>query len=493
MDALLGIDVGTSNIKAALYALDGRLLRMESQSYPTLRDDEGAIEQNPEAWWEGMVSTVRALTAACPEARVLALALSTQGGTLVPLDRGLRPLHPAVVWSDRRALRVRERLLQTLSEAQVHALTGWKLGQGLNLLQILRLKEEKPEIFAQSAYFASVPDYLSYRLCGRLALDYSNAGINQLLDLKAKCWSEVLMTAIDIDAARLAELLPAGQVLGTLSAEAAEALALSREVRVVVGGHDQYCAALGAGVIRPGDVLIGTGTAWAVTTVKDEGPGDAPGDWMYSRHVVDDKWGAMISLSFGCAALDWFRRLLESSALSRERFDYRKMDACIEARDTRDELLFLPFFNGVDEEGLQCLQLGASFTGIRSSHDAFDFCRAIMESVSLYAAKTVRSLVEASALQRVTMAGGAANSRLWAQMTADALDRPLIVAKNSHTACAGAAILAGLGAGVYADTASALAGFAAQNSETLAPGPRRLYMAEKMENFRDTLRRLAAH
>ena len=268
-DLVIGADVGTSSLKAVLFAQDGRILATAQQSYALMHPATAQVEQNADDWWIALVAAVRTLTQGVDPDRVGAIGLSAQGGTLVAVDARGRALHSAISWMDTRAQQQQTMFEVHIGSERMHAITGWHMCGGLNALQILWLRQNRPDIYLNAEKFLSVPGYLTLRLTGRAAVDYSNAGVEQLLDVGAGQWSQPVLALLGLDERKLAELVNACEGVGTLTAEAAQALGLSRSVVVAAGGHDQYCAALGAGVVSSRDRLIATGTAWAIVAAMD--------------------------------------------------------------------------------------------------------------------------------------------------------------------------------------------------------------------------------
>ena len=182
---LIGIDVGTTGTKSMLFSDSGRIISHAYSEYPCQTPGTGMVEQNAEDWWRAVVKTVRAITADPQTAKnVAAISLSLQGGTFVPVDRQYRPLHPAIVWSDKRCERQRQAFLQAFGPEYVYQKTGWHLGPGLNAMQIAWFRENYPDLFEKTFLFLSVPDYISLRLTGRPVVDISDVGINQLADIR---------------------------------------------------------------------------------------------------------------------------------------------------------------------------------------------------------------------------------------------------------------------------------------------------------------------
>ncbi|NLZ56154.1 MAG: hypothetical protein GX900_05780 [Clostridiaceae bacterium] len=442
----LGIDVGTTTIKAVICDRNARVLAQANRHCPTISPDLGRHEQEARLWQLYSVEVVRSALKDLPSGySVVALSLSTQGGTMVPLNADFQPLRNAVLWKDASCAEDLAMIESILPPGYVYQQTGWSPYRGLNLLQIMRLRRENPDLFNATRYFASVPDYMNYYLCGRFAADYSNAGINQLGDVVNKVWDNKLLQQAGVTVKQLPELVDSGTALGTLTPQAAEDLGLSTDVQVVAGGHDQNCVALGCGAILPGSTSIGSGTAWVVLAVTEDQERLSKGGFSFSRHVIDDTWTSMISLSTGGTYLEWWRNRLVAAP---ELPPFDLIDAQVEdSLDLADELLFVPN-SRYSFTGAHNLPQGATFLGLDEKHQAYDLARAIMEGVAFQALLNLQRLNNGWP-ERITFTGGATKSPIWPDIVAAAADRPLILPEVKDSGAYGAALLAGIGTGYF--------------------------------------------
>lgn len=442
---LLGIDVGTSGTKTMLFSEGGELLGSAYRPYACRTPQLGWSEQDPEDWWRAVCETVREVCRNADAARVAAISLSLQGGTVVPVDGAGTPLRPAMVWNDSRCTREQEEFLQTFGSADcLYETTGWQLMSGLPLLQLRWLQNNEPDIFAKAAMFLTVPDYLSRRMTGIAAADLSDAGINQLCDIRRGCYDEKLLSFAGVTEAQLPRLVHTGQVIGPLTAQAAAELGLTTDTVLVAGAHDQYAVATGAGMTRPGDMLIGSGTSWVVTALSDR-PSFAHG-LSQSVSGIPGLWGSLLSLSSGGVCLDWLRRLTAEGGAPLSYDTINTEAAC--RRAAEDGLFFYPF-TGLTVPSTHFRK--ASLVGLDLSHDRYHLARAVMEGVAFQIGWMAEAFPTAPSADGVKLSGGAARSPLWCQILADVLGLPVRVPEIADLACVGAAIQAGVGCGVYAD------------------------------------------
>ena len=446
---LLGIDVGTTGAKTLLYSTDGGLLGHAYRPYETNIPLPLHREQNPEDWWNAVRETVREICADPEIAKnVAAISLSVQGGTLVPVDENLRPVRPAIVWNDARGIAEKEAYLREIGDAaSMYEKSGWQLGCGLNALMIRWMRDHEPELFAKTRLFLSVPDYIAAKMTGIEALDVSNAGINQLADIRKASYDPELLRFAGISEEKLGRIVRSGTVIGHLTEEAAAQLSLSSDCVLVAGAHDQYCVTLGAGANRAGDILIGSGTCWVVTAM-----GDAPSfetGLAQSVAAVPGLWGALRSLPTGGVCLEWWRKNLGNMA------SYEEINRETAGRKAAEDGLFFVPFSGFGETDTAFDK--ATFVGMDLHHDKFHLARAILEGVVFQTLWMLERFPVKPAKEGLLLTGGASKSPVWGQLVADIFGLPVRIPEVADLGCVGAAILAGVGCGIYADAAEGYA------------------------------------
>ena len=442
---LLGIDVGTTGTKTLLFSADGTLIGHAYRGYPLSTPHVGWSEQNPQDWWQAVVETVREV---CNEQEiaqnVAAISMSLQGGTIVATDKAGTPLCPAIVWNDGRCNEEKEAFLKEFGNAdRMYQATGWHLGDGLPALVIRWLREHKPEVFENAAYFLSVPDYLALKMTGIPAVDISDAGINQLCDIRRREYDEQLLSFAGIQRGQLPDILPSGTVIGNLTPEAAEELGLSENTVLVTGAHDQYAVALGAGACHDGDILIGSGTCWVVTAISENA--DFASGLSQSVAAVPGMWGSLQSLSSGGICLDWLRNKVSGEGT----LSYEALNREVATRQAAENGLFFYPFSGKSGESTNFHT--ASFVGLDIAHDRFDMARAVMEGIVFQVLWMMESFRAKPGEDGIILAGGASKSPVWAQLLSDISGLPVRIPEVADLACVGAAILAGVGCGIYPD------------------------------------------
>ena len=434
---LIGIDVGTTGVKAAVFSSDGNCLGRAYQTYPTIHSALHAAEQLPSDWWNALVVTVRSACGNRETAgRVAALSLSAQGGTLVPTDASGNPLCPAFVWNDGRCGMQRLQYEKTFGSERMYLTSGWHAVDGLPAFQIKRLSDETPELFHKAALFLSVADYLLMKLTGKACVDFSNAGINQLIDVKKSEYDSDTLSWLGITEKQLPALVQSGQKIGCLQKEAARELGLDENVCVVAGAHDQYAAMLGAGAVSEGTVLIGAGTAWAACTLFRE-PHFETG-FAQSRAASGSQWGSLASLSNGGVCLSWLNEKVFGG------IPYEQINRNAAQKPVGSGgLCFYP-------QNADIGSLNVFFTGMHLGHDRYDMARAVMEGVSFQMSRILQRFALRTDIKKVVFSGGAAKSRFWSQLTCNMFGLPLSVPAMPDLPVSGAAVLAGAGCGIFA-------------------------------------------
>lgn len=454
MDLLLGIDIGTTGTKCIAADTEGSIIASAYKGYKLYNDGPGRVEQDAGDWWEAVVYTVRECVRKTGADNIKAVALSSQAGSMLPVDEAGVPLRRAISWMDTRGEKQREELNCGKPEGYYYNLTGFNLSDGGNLIQIKWLRDHEPGIFEKTCKFLSTIDYVNYKLTGNYVIDVTSAAMTQLLDINNKCWDKGILLDLGIDEKRLPGITDSGEMIGCLERDAAERLGLSEATWVVSGGHDQYCAALGSGAINDGDAILSTGTAWVVLCISGKPWQDAESNFYRGRHVANGKWGLLASIESGGVCMEWLRNNLLSSAGGNNescKEDFSTIDEMASERcPGSDGLMFYPHFTGVECPNWAPKNKG-TFLGIDLSHDRYHFARAIMEGVGY----EIKWMLEAMGnkginINSLKMLGGAAGSSVWPGIVADITGIPVKISGVKDMACIGGVILAGKGAGLFA-------------------------------------------
>ncbi len=445
----LGIDIGTTAIKALVVDEVGAVAGEAESPLEVSVPMPGWAEQHPSDWWQG---TVRAVSAACAQAgirEVESIGLSGQMHTSVLLDKADRALRPAILWNDVRTTAQCRFITDRIGKAGLRRLVGNPALEGFTAPKLLWMRDEEPRLLDQARTLLLPKDYVRLAMTGEKATEPSDAAGTLLFDVRRSRWSEEMITALQLDSAILPPVRGSTSLTGGLTASAAEALGLAQGTPVVGGGADNAAAAVGSGVVEQGAMQTSIGASGTVVA-PIERPRVDPGMRIHSfNHAVADKWYLMgVVLSAG-AALAWFRR-----ALSGPRGTPLKYETLInEAAGTppgADGLTFLPYLTGERTPHADANARGV-FAGMHAGHHRGHLVRAVLEGVvfALRDSLELMRRLNVDATDAVAVGGGA-RSAVWRQMQADVLGVPVVTVSPSGGAPYGAAVLAAVGSGEFA-------------------------------------------
>ena len=475
---VIGIDVGTTGTKAYVLNEAGRVCGQGYKGYSLSPRKGGYVEQNPDDWWDACVVSVRqALAAISDTSSVKAISVSTQGGSTFVADENGKALMPAMTWMDARAIEEAKELKSVFASDFLYRKTGWNLNVAMDAAKYLWLKRNRKGLIKNNNCFVSTIEYINRKLAGTYVTDPTNAAMRQLMNVTTRDWDADILNCLELEKTFLPRISATGTCLGTLRKEAAEALGLNGDVRIFNGAQDQYCAAVGAGAIHDGDLLLSTGTAWVLLGITDR--------LLFTDsfvaagcHAVPGMYGAMATLPIAGAALDWFRKGFNIT-------DYREIDTlCRDRRVNTEGLYFYPYFNGITFPLWQ-LNAKATIVGLSLEHDRFDVARAVMEGV-VFQMKLILDDYRHNGfdVSAISVMGGALKSDLWLSLIADITGCKINRVKNADAACIGAAFIAGVQSGLYADYESIITATAPLEPAGIA-GNGSDYYRNKFEHYRD--------
>ena len=453
MGYVIGADIGSQSVKAILLDPAGRELATAGQACTMSHPASGWAEQEPGQWQAGLAAAVRRLLtySGIRPAEVTHLGLASQVDGVVPVDGALRPLRPAIIWLDRRASAQAATLADRLGADVIFGTTGLVADASHIAPKLMWLRDHEPDTYRSAVSFPPPGGYLLGWLTGTIAQDHANASSTLLYDLRSGSWDDALIDAAGLDAGRLARIRPATEIAGQLTAEAAEALGLGRHCAVIVGTGDEHGACVGAGAIVPGLVADVTGTAEPVAVT-------AAGPVFDTERVVETHAHAITVLllvenpgfvSGGCTL--WWGQ----SVLGTDQADLFARAAL--APPGSDGVLFLPALSGATVPRWNDRMRGV-FAGLAMNHDASHLARAVIEGCT-FALRDVLGRMDALGLagEEIRVVGGGARSELWLQIKADVTGRTVQPVLSAEPTAAGAAILAGVAAGTFADAADGVA------------------------------------
>ncbi|MDR3364973.1 MAG: xylulokinase [Clostridiales Family XIII bacterium] len=454
MKTLLGIDVGTSGTKTALFGLDGALIASHTDEYPMAQPQNGWAEQDPADWWRAAANGIRAVLAEADGAEVAGIGLSGQMHGLVMLGKDGGVLRPSIIWCDQRTEAETEDMDRLVGRQRIIEITANAPMTGFTAAKILWVKKHEPEIYEKCAHILLPKDYIRYKLTGEFATEVSDASGMQLMDVPKRGWSAEMTGKLGIDRALLAKMHESQDVTGVTSSLCARLTGLAAGIPVVGGAGDNPAAAVGTGVVAQGRAFTTIGSSAVVYAVSDEVRIDLKGRVHALCASVPGKWTVMSCTQGAGLSLQWLRNNVcteetrEGEAVGLD--PYILMDRLAEAAPIgAGRLLFLPYLMG-ERSPHPDPDCRGVFFGLSGVHKRANLVRAVMEGVAFSQLECVEVFREMGVpANDMVITGGGAKSRLWRQMLADLYGCPVSVPASDGGAALGAAILAGAGAGVF--------------------------------------------
>ena len=477
MELLLCIDAGTTSVKAGLFTPAGQCLAVERDEYQLDTPVPGYAELDPEIYWRGCVRATRQAVkrSGAETAQIAVVTVSSQGETLIPVDREGLPLHPAIVWLDNRAINEARWLDQQIGLRAYDFAGIPEITPTWTACKILWLKNNLPEIYAKTHKFLLVQDWLVHRMTGRFVTDGSISCTSLLYDIVGNRWWADLLEIIDLPESRLCEVSSPGVIAGNLTGEACEALGLERNTPVVLGGMDQAVGAIGAGNIRPGIISETTGAALAMQISIPRSDFDRTRRVPVNIHSIPGLYLFQPFCPTAGLALKWFRDVFgeqELKAAQLQGIDAYDLltNLASTAPPGSDGLLMLPHLSGALSP-IYNSQARGVFCGFSLAHQKSHFVRAILEAVAFMLRRNLNMVIESGIEAReIRSSGGGARSELWNQIKADVCNIPVISLASEEAALLGDAILGGVAIKIF-DTLEDGAQHMVMLTNRTEPGP----------------------
>ncbi len=457
MTALLGIDAGTTAMKAVLFDLEGRILGQSSREYDLDTPYPDWTQLDADVYWRACCDATRDALAAAghPPEDVAALAISSQGETLIMVDDCGDPLFPAIVWLDNRATEEAALINDHFGSAEVFAITGQpEIVPTWPACKILWLQRNFPLVFNRVARFLLLEDYLVFRFTGRYVAEKGLHTSSLLLDVGRGCWWPEMFTYLQISSQQMGSLLEPGQIVDHITPAAATQAGLTPATIVVTGSMDQTAGAVGAGALQPGTVTESTGGALALCAPLSGFILDPQQHIPTHYHALPDAYCLVPFGQTAGMALRWFRDrfcLAEREVACRLAVNpYELLTAQAEKIPPGSEgLVFLPHLMGAASPEFDSAARGV-FYGLSLRHGQGHCLRAILESVAYMLRKNLEIVESISGpVGELRALGGGARSRFWLSIKADVLQRPVIPVAVKESSSLGAAMLAGAAVGLF--------------------------------------------
>ncbi|MBO5868909.1 MAG: hypothetical protein J6Q54_08380 [Oscillospiraceae bacterium] len=444
----VGIDLGSTNIKAAIYDENMNLVDRQSRPVVYIRDN-GFVEFDAYTYCRELVGLLAEMVQKNGVKSWKQIAFTGQAESLVVVGAEGKPLMNAISWMDERSTEECEALAQVFDAATCEAITGqMAVLPTWPATKIAWLRKNRPEIYENAATYMLLKDYVVYYLTGKKLSDMSIATFSFYFDIYNKCYWKEMLEAIGVSESQLPPLCEPCTVAGSLLEELAAEIGVNADTLVNVGTLDHFAGMVGTGNIHPGGITLSTGTVMAMATMCGEPTPKSCGNAMHYGFLPNTYVMLPVAESGG-VSLEWFRRNCMQA-------DYDVMNAELAKRE-RNELLFLPYLVGTNAPEFDAEANGV-FWGLRQEHDAIDMAGAVMEGVSYVLRKNCEYIAK-NGMQPtgIIATGGGAKSPIWCQLQADITGLPVSIPKEKEAACLGIALVAAVNAGKYADYAEAVA------------------------------------
>lgn len=477
MEYVIGCDVGSQAVKAILLSAEGQIIGETGAGYEIQYPRPTWAEQDSDDWMRGIIQAITELIkiTGVQGKQIRAIGLDAQVDGFVPVEAAGKPLYPAIIWMDRRAVKQVDAVREKCEASRLFDISGLNLDPYHVAPKIRWFADSHPQLYEKTCYFLLPGSYVAYRLTGELGVDYSNASSTLLMDVRKKEWSAELCDCFQIPMEKLAPIYPANMVIGQLRHEYAELAGLSPQTTVILGCGDEHAASLGAGVISSGLVCDITGTAEPVCAASREPLIDHTGLVETHCHADPDLWLLENPGFVSGGNYRWLRdqfaadQVLKASQLNLDPYDLLNQEAEA-APPGSDGLVMLPCLSGAVTPTWNALARGV-FSGFTLAHRRGHFVRAVLEA-SAYALRDITDRMQAMglALNQIRAVGGGARSPLWRQIKADVTGLPVSLLQTVETTALGAGLLALAGKG-YAHTLAEAVEASVRIIETRNPDP----------------------
>ncbi len=467
----LGLDVGTSVVKGAIFTEKGQPVALNRLEYQLNYPHPGWIEIDPDLVWDKVKKLISELVGSSnvKPAEIVSICPSVLGEAIVPINKKGKPLYNFIEGWDGRGNYYEEEisfLEEKIGRYKIYDISGVTLSSLASIHKILWLIKHKPEIYEKTFKFLFMEDFIIAKLIGEYFVNYSLACRSMLFDRVEKKWSEEILGEAALSPDLFSLPVPSGTIVGSVAEFVASELGLSEKTKVVTGGHDQCCAALGVGIISEGPAFNGMGTVEVIAGVTERPRLEhhlSDSNIANYCHVLKDKYLLLgVNPTFGMA-LKWFKDVFVKGRNSIENREGRGIyEIIIEEAEQSSPgakgLFFLPHLQGTFSGSFQALNPNsrAAFIGLRSFHKIGDMVRAILEGVCFETRNLIIEMEKVLEITDLRVSGGPTNSDLWMKIKADISQKKLLVPEKSEAGLIGTLILSTIATGVYKDTEEAI-------------------------------------
>ena len=459
---LMGIDIGTSGCKIAVFQRNGEPVASVTKSYSLSHPKEGWAEQNPDLWWEAVVEGVKEIfeKKTIAKEEIVGIGVDGQSWSAIAVDKEGNVLCDTPIWMDTRAASICKEIEESLGEDTIFSCAKNPMKATYTTGKVLWYKKYLPKVYEKADKILQSNSYIVYRLTGKMTQDLSQGYGWHCFDMEKGEWDIELCEKMGIRPQLLPPIYPCHHVVGKVTKEVAKITGLLEGTPVVAGGLDAACGTLGAGVIHDGETQEQGGQAGGMSICMDKALGHK--QLILGFHVVPNTWLLQGGTTGGGGVLRWFKEefgdweTYQAKNAGESAFDL----LCKRGEEIKagsEGLIFLPYMSG-ERSPIWNEKAKGVFYGIDFAKNKGHFIRAALEGVAYSLKHNLETALDVGAKVKLLRAtGGAANSKLWMQIKADITQIPIEVSKSDTTTTLGAAILAGVGVGIYKDFEEAVA------------------------------------
>jgi xylulokinase len=452
MALILGIDIGTSSCKAALFEKDGTVIAHANENYQLYQPHPGWVEQKPDEWWSAVCTAVKNVIskAGIDASNISCIGVDGQSWSAIPIDKDGNVLANTPIWMDTRSIEICDEVTRRVGEETIFNVAGNSFNPTYTTPKILWFKKYHPDIYAKTSYFIQSNSFIVMKLTGAITQDKSQGYGLHCFNMSTGKYDEALADKLGIDLEKLPDIYECSQVVGQVSSKASSETGLKAGTPVVAGGLDACCGTLGAGVIHPGETQEQGGQAGGMSIAVDRAT--AHSKLILSQHVVPGIWLLQGGTVGGGGAIRWLRDILFHDEMSKNsKTDFFKI-MTEEARGEKvgaDGLIFLPYLMG-ERSPLWDPQAQGVFMGLSFGTKRSTIIRSVFEGVGFSLYHNIKTAEEVGVtVAEMNAMGGAANSDVWTQIKSDITGKVIRIPGSDTATTLGAAILAGVGTGVY--------------------------------------------
>ncbi len=460
-ELVVGLDSSTTGTKAIAFNRNGNIVARASHPIPLSSPQPNYFEQDPDDWWHSTCSVLKEITARVPPDRIVALAISNQRETFVPLGTSGEPLRPAIIWLDERCKGEVEKFSRRIGKAKIHRITGKPPDYAPVVYRLAWMKHHEASLFRKIRMVCDVHAYLVWKLTGSHTTSWASADPLGLFDLKQRKWSPAILGALGLSSEKLPRAVQPGSIIGEVTAVASKSTGLKFGTAIIAGGGDGQVAGLGANALNPARAYLNLGTAVVAGVYGNSYRISTAFRTMSS--CSDRGYYYECSLRAGTFAIDWLIRNLLKIDPQKKPQIYKELEQeGLRIPAGSDGVLHLPYLCGVMNPYWDMDAKGA-FVGLSSSHHRGHLYRSILEGIAFEQRRAIEAVEKSVGRQvrELVAIGGGAMNRLWCQILADITGKTICVPVLAEASALGAAMTAAVGAGwftTFQQAASAMAG-----------------------------------